>query len=117
MASGGAFLFVLSILSGEDWLLMVGAPAAAWAGIGYLALFGSIIGFTAFAYTRNTLPSHIVGTYAYVNPLVAVILGWLLFGETLSARTLLGGGMILAAVFVTNLPARPPARAGQGEDG
>jgi drug/metabolite transporter (DMT)-like permease len=70
----------------------------------YLALFGSIIGFTAFAYTRHTLPSHIVGTYAYVNPLVAVIFGRLLFAETLSGQTLLGGALILAAVFVTSIP-------------
>ena len=104
MTSGGLFLLVQSVLFREDWRLVLTAPLTAWAGVMYLALFGSIIGFTAFAYTRHTLPSHIVGTYAYVNPLVAVIFGRLLFAETLSGQTLLGGALILAAVFVTSIP-------------
>lgn len=117
MTSGGLFLLAESILFREDWGRLLTAPFTAWAGILYLALFGSIIGFTAFAYTRHTLPSHIVGTYAYVNPLVAVLFGRLLFAESLSGQTLLGGALILSAVFVTNIPGAPrPAEAAQAED-
>ena len=111
MASGGLFLLTESIVLREDWSRIARAPLSAWGGVLFLALFGSIIGFTAFAFTRNVLPTHIVGTYAYVNPLVAVILGWLLYGETLSNRTLLGGLLILIAVFVSTIPGSPPLPA------
>lgn len=117
MISGGLFLLVVSILFREDWRRVLTAPPSAWAGVFYLAVFGSLIGFTAFAYTRHTLPSHIVGTYAYVNPLVAVIFGRLLYAETLSSQALLGGALILAAVFVTNIPGSArPAEASRAED-
>ena len=117
MTSGGLFLLAQSIAFREDWSRVARAPLGAWGGVMFLAVFGSIIGFTAFSYTRHTLPSHVAGTYAYVNPLVAVIFGWLFFGETLSARTVLGGALILAAVFVTTIPgSSPPAEASQAED-
>jgi len=117
MVSGGGFLLLVSLLSGEDWRQVRSAPITAWAGVAYLAIFGSIIGFTAFSYSRHALPSHVVGTYAYVNPLVAVIFGRLFFSESLSSQALLGGVLILAAVFVTNLPTdTPPAEACQAED-
>ena len=117
MTSGGLFLLLQSIVFREDWSRVAQAPLSAWGGILFLALFGSIIGFTAFAYTRHTLPSHVVGTYAYVNPLVAVIFGRLFFGETLSSQAVLGGALILAAIFITTIPgSSPPAEACQAED-
>ncbi|MEO5762100.1 MAG: EamA family transporter [Vicinamibacteria bacterium] len=117
MTSGGLFLLLQSILYREDWGRVSRAPLSAWAGVMFLAVFGSIIGFTAFAYTRNILPSHIVGTYAYVNPLVAVIFGHLLYAETLSSQTLMGGALILTAVVVSTIPgSKPPAEACQVED-
>jgi drug/metabolite transporter (DMT)-like permease len=117
MTAGGLFLLLQSIVYREEWGRVLSAPASAWGGILFLAVFGSIIGFTAFSFTRHTLPSHIVGTYAYVNPLVAVIFGRVLFGETLSSRTVLGGILILAAVFITTIPgSSPPPEATQAED-
>ena len=59
------------------------------------------MGFTAFAYCLNELPSTTVGTYAYVNPVVAVFLGWLILKEPLSPGLLAGGVLILAAVLIT----------------
>ena len=118
MFSGGLFLFLESLALREDWSLLARAPLSAWAGIAFLALFGSIIGFTAFSYTRHTLPSHVVGTYAYVNPLVAVIFGRVFFAESFSTQTVFGGTLILIAVFVTTIPgSTPPAEATQAEDG
>jgi hypothetical protein len=70
---------------------MLAAASAAWAGIGYLVVFGSLVDFTAFAYCLNELPATTVGTYAYVNPVVAVVLGAALLGEPLTPG-LLGGG-------------------------
>ncbi len=117
MTAGGLFLLVQSIVLREDWGRVVRAPLSAWGGVAFLAIFGSIIGFTAFSFTRHTLPSHVVGTYAYVNPLVAVIFGRLFFNETLSTQTVMGGLLILVAVFVTTLPSpAPPAEACQAED-
>jgi drug/metabolite transporter (DMT)-like permease len=117
MTSGGFFLLLQSIVYREEWGLVARAPWSAWGGILFLAVFGSIIGFTAFAFTRHTLPSHIVGTYAYVNPLVAVIFGRVFFAESLSRQTVIGGLLILAAVFVTTIPgSSPPPEACQAED-
>jgi drug/metabolite transporter (DMT)-like permease len=117
MTSGGLFLLLQSLIYREDWSRVSRAPLSAWLGIMFLAVFGSIIGFTAFAFTRHTLPSHIVGTYAYVNPLVAVIFGRLFFAESISSQTVLGGALILAAIFITTIPgAQPPAEACQAED-
>lgn len=117
MLSGGLFLLVQSLVFREDWGRVLRAPMSAWGGVAFLAVFGSIIGFTAFAFTRHTLPSHVVGTYAYVNPLVAVIFGRLFFAESISSQTIIGGLLILAAVFVTTMPGpTPPAEACQAED-
>lgn len=117
MTAGGVFLMLQSLAYREEWVRVLRAPWSAWGGILFLAVFGSIIGFTAFAFTRHTLPSHIVGTYAYVNPLVAVIFGRLFFAESISTQTVIGGALILAAVVVTTIPgSSPPAEACQAED-
>lgn len=116
MTSGGLFLLLQSIGYREEWGRLLTAPSSAWGGIVFLAVFGSIIGFTSFAFTRHTLPSHVVGTYAYVNPLVAVIFGRLFFAESISRQTVLGGAFILAAVFVTTLQGSSPPAEGLGAE-
>jgi drug/metabolite transporter (DMT)-like permease len=74
-------------------------------------VFGSLLGFTAFAYCLNELPASTVGTYAYVNPVVAVALGSLLLEEPLSPGLLAGGLLIVASVVLTTLRRRRPAPA------
>ncbi len=101
MIAGGIVLFGESWLAGEDPAVIATASRAAWLGMGYLVVFGSLIGFTAFAYALNHLPASTVGTYAYVNPVVAVILGHFFLAEPLSAGLLAGGALILLAVLVT----------------
>lgn len=103
MLAGSAGLVLESRLAGEDLGRLVQAPASAWLGLAYLAVFGSLVGFTAFAYCLNELPASTVGTYAYVNPVVAVVLGALFLGEPLSAALLVGAALILAAVLLTTL--------------
>ena len=71
----------------------------AWFAYGYLVVFGSIGAFTAFVRTLHLLPTHIAMTYAYVNPVVAVILGWLLLREPVSPVILGGMGLILLGVW------------------
>jgi drug/metabolite transporter (DMT)-like permease len=61
-------------------------------------VFGSIVGYSAYAYALRYAPATVVGTYAYVNPVIAVLLGWLLLKETVSARTFVAMALILGAV-------------------
>ncbi len=74
------------------------AAKEAWLAWGYLALFGSVLAFTSFLKALRALPTRIVTTYAYVNPVVAVLLGWFLLHEPVTAWTLAGTALILAGV-------------------
>jgi drug/metabolite transporter (DMT)-like permease len=99
-------------LAGESWVAreplapFTHASAAAWGSLLYLVVFGSLVGFTAFAYALDKLPATTVGTYAYVNPVVAVTLGALVLHEPLSSGVLAGGALIVAAVVLTTLRKR-----------
>lgn len=77
-------------------------PKALWA-IGYLALFGSLLAYSAYIYLAKAWPPAKMGTYAYLNPLVAVLLGSLVLHEAFGAREILGMAVILAAVALVQL--------------
>lgn len=84
--------------------------AQAWLAVGYLAIMGSLVGFTAFVFITAHMTSSKVGTYAYVNPVVAVLLGWLVLEEPVTWRLALGGATILAGlllVYVARVAVRP----------
>jgi drug/metabolite transporter (DMT)-like permease len=92
-------------------------PAAISAGsltaLGFLVVFGSIVAFTAYGWLlRSGAPSVLVSTYAYVNPAVAVLLGWALAGEALSGRELAAGAVIVASVGMLVLARVPHGHAG-----
>jgi drug/metabolite transporter (DMT)-like permease len=72
----------------------------AWLAVGYLAAMGSLVGFTAFAFLAAHMSSSKVGTYAYVNPVVAVLLGWAFLDEAITPRLALGGITILAGLLL-----------------
>ena len=111
MLAGGGVLVLESLVMGEDLSAFAVASASVWWALGYLALFGSLVAFTAFAFALNELPASTVGTYAYVNPVVAVALGSLVLGEPLSPGLLAGAGLIVAAVVLTTVrPPRPAPR-------
>jgi drug/metabolite transporter (DMT)-like permease len=101
MLSGGTVLGLVALASGE-WhtftLAAVSRPSL-WA-LAYLILFGSLLAFSAFAWLLRVSTPERVSTCAYVNPAVAVGLGWLLAGETLNPRSLVAGMLILAAVVL-----------------
>ena len=103
MLAGAAVLFLTSRLAGEDLAQIARASRPAWGGLLYLGVFGSLVGFTAFAYCLNELPASTVATYAYVNPVVAVILGHVFLGEPLSPGLLAGAALIVAAVVLATL--------------
>ena len=71
-----------------------------WLALGYLVVFGSVLAFTAYVWLVANAPISLVATYAYVNPVIAVLLGWLVLDETLTAATVLGGSVVVAAVAI-----------------
>ena len=116
MLAASAVLGLESWFFGESWSEVAAASPTAWGALAYLTVFGSLVGFTAYAYCLNELPASIVGSYAYVNPVVAVTLGALFLKEPLSAAVLAGGALIVAAVVITTTrkkkaAARRPAAA------
>lgn len=110
MLVGGAGLLLFGVLVGDLRTLNVAAIApASWLGLGYLIVFGSWIGFTAYTWLLRVAPTPLVSTYAYVNPVVAVVLGFLIAGEALTARSILATVIIVGAVILTTRrsPAKP----------
>ena len=77
--------------------------------VGYLTLFGSVVAFSAFAYLAKTWSPTRMSTYAYLNPLVAVLLGSVFLHETFDLRMVLGMAVILASVALVQFGGRPPA--------
>ncbi len=71
-----------------------------WFAFAYLLVFGSLIGFTAYSWLLKNARPAMVATYAYVNPVIAVILGWAIAGESFTGRTLLGAGVIVGSVVL-----------------
>src|SRR5262249_32618365 len=72
----------------------------------YLSLLGGLVGFTTYAWLLRVASPAALSTYAYVNPLVAVLLGWLVAGEELGAGVLVPAGLVVGAVALISLPAR-----------
>ena len=93
---GGALLLVVSIGGGE--LGQATWSADSLLALGYLILVGSLVGFTAYVWLLRAAPVSLVATYAYVNPIVAVFLGWLLLGETVTLQMAVAGTSIVVAV-------------------
>jgi drug/metabolite transporter (DMT)-like permease len=77
-------------------------PWQSWAAIAYLVLFGSVVTFAAFLYALQHLPTEQASIYSYINPIVAVLLGWVLFGETLTPFILAGALLTLYGVYLVN---------------
>lgn len=101
MVAGGAGGVLVGLLRGEHRGLDPAAfSTASWLALGYLVLFGSLIAFTAYVWLLQAAPLSLVGTYAYVNPVVAVALGALILDEALTWPILLGGAIVVAAVGV-----------------
>jgi len=114
MLGGGAGLAVAGLVAG-DWqrLDLAAATPRSLLAVGYLIVFGSLVGFTAYVWLLRVSTPPLVATYAYVNPVVAVVLGWAFAGEPVSARTLIAAAIIVGAVMlITTYRAKPaPASA------
>ena len=97
MIVGGGTVALVGTILGEwpAWHLSARGIGA----IAYLVVFGSILGFSAYSYPLRHASATIVGSYAYVNPVIAVLLGWLLLHEPVGGRTFIAMAMILGAVL------------------
>jgi drug/metabolite transporter (DMT)-like permease len=112
MLIGGAVLTAIGTALGE-WRVF----RLSWAGIGsilYLIVFGSIVGYTAFAYLLRHTPPTIAATYVYVNTVVAVLLGWAVLDEPITWRTGVAIGAVLGSVIWVQRGNRPMARTPAG---
>ena len=100
MMLGGGSLLVLSMASGELHPFPA-IPLKAGLALIYLIVAGSLIGFTAFVWLLGRMPASRVSSHAYVNPIVAVALGYFIASEEISLQTLLGAGLVLGSVVLT----------------
>lgn len=115
MLIGAVVLMSLGPLVGEHWSTVLHATAGSLLAVAYLALIGSVLAFTAYVWLLQHAPISQVSTYAYVNPIIAVVLGALLLGERVTATTVLGGAtIVLAVVLVIRAEPRPGVDAAIG---
>lgn len=104
MFAGGICLLVVALLGGEGGRLdLAHASARSLMGFAYLVTFGSLIGFTAYAYLLAHTSAAKAATYAYVNPVVAVLLGWAFANEPITSRTIVAAAVILAGVAIITI--------------
>ena len=111
MIAGGVILSLGGLLMGE-------ASTFVWSNIStrsivalvYLTLIGSLVGFSAYAWLLKATTPARASTYAYVNPVIAVFLGWALGGETLTGRMLVAAGIIVLGVVIITTRRAPTAR-------
>jgi drug/metabolite transporter (DMT)-like permease len=104
MLAGGVFLALISCVMGEyREFHAANVSRGAWIALAYLIVAGSIIAFTAYVWLLHHESPTKVGTYAYVNPVVAVLLGYFLGGEELGLRTILGTMFVLISVVVITM--------------
>ena len=111
--AGGVILLIVALFAGEFRGLHVGTISLrSWLALGYLIVFGSGIGFSAYLYILQKSTAARVATYAFVNPVVALFLGWLIVSEAITLRTVIAAAIILTAVIlVITAPHRTPAPA------
>ena len=109
MLIAGALLTVAGVCAGER-IEPATYAASSWIAWAYLVVFGSVVAFSAYVWLLHAAPVSLVATYAYVNPLVAVFLGWLVLNEAVTVPIAVGGAVVLLAVAVV-LRAERPGRA------
>ncbi len=110
MFAGGILLAITAAAVGEfRGFHPAAVSGAAWLALAYLIVAGSIVGFTAYVWLIHHESPTKVGTYAYVNPVVAVVVGYFFGGEALGMRTVLGTLLVLVSVVViTTMRATKP---------
>jgi len=104
LLTGSAMLLISALATGEFASLNVAAVTAkSLLGLGYLIVFGSIVAFTAYTWLLERCSATLIATHTYVNPIVAVLLGWMLAGEPVSSRIVVAGAFVVVSVFCVSL--------------
>ncbi len=98
MLTGGVALFVVAVLRGER--IPTHASASSWLALGYLWVFGSLVAFTAYSWLLRNARPVVATSYAYVNPIVAVIMGAAISGEPLGVTTVVANVLIVGAIWL-----------------
>ncbi|MHA4843353.1 DMT family transporter [Flavitalea antarctica] len=101
MLIAGIIMTCISVFSGNN-IAFREIPWQGWSAILYLVVFGSVISFVAYLYALQHLPTEQVSIYAYMNPVVAVLSGFLVYGDPLTAYIAVGGAVILYGVYLVN---------------
>ena len=101
MVISGIVLYSFSAASGRA-INITSIPWQSWAAIGYLVIFGSLLGFLCYLYALQNLPTGQASIYAYINPIVAVVLGSIVFDERLTIYLAIGGLITLLGVYLVN---------------
>jgi drug/metabolite transporter (DMT)-like permease len=101
MVISGISLFAASHLTNSA-IAVSAIPWQSWAAIAYLVIFGSVIAFIAYLFALQNLPTEQVSIYAYINPIVAVLFGWMIFGEILTPFIIAGVLITLYGVYLVN---------------
>lgn len=101
MVISGIFLNIFTSATGMA-VPLSSIPWQSWTAIAYLIIFGSLLAFICYLYALQNLPTEQASIYAYVNPIVAVLCGWLVFGEQVTMYIVLGGLVTLLGVFLVN---------------
>jgi drug/metabolite transporter (DMT)-like permease len=115
MLAGGVVLLIVGLSTGELGRLDLASVTTRSAlSLGYLIVFGSLVGFTAYAWLLRVCTPAAVATYAYVNPIVAMLLGWLIAGEAFSPRMIVAAAIILSGVALINRASGRPVREANG---
>lgn len=107
MLISGAILMTITNLT-RSAIPLNAIPWQSWVAISYLVIFGSIISFIAYLYALQNLSTEQTSIYAYVNPIVAVLLGWLIFSEKLTVSIAVGGAITLFGVYLINRAYKTP---------
>jgi drug/metabolite transporter (DMT)-like permease len=112
-------LLITATITGEfhatNWTAI---SAKSWGGLAYLIIFGSVVAFTAYTWLLQHISATVVATHTFVNPVVAVLVGWLLAAEPISMRLVSATALILVAIFLIQRGDRHnemQAEAGQGD--
>lgn len=112
MLCGGALLMVAGLASGEAARLdLATVETESWLGFAFLVLLGSLVGYSAYVWLLQVVRAELVATYAFVNPIVAVVLGTLIAGEEFTARTAVVAAIIVIAVALVVTAPKPRPEA------
>jgi drug/metabolite transporter (DMT)-like permease len=116
LLAGAAMLLLGGVVTGEAARFNLAAISLrALLSLGYLAVAGSLLAYAVYFWLLDRVPPTLVATHTYVNPVVALIIGWAIAGEALTVRTVFGGVLVIAAIALVGRATSAPAEQAQAD--